>query len=819
MQQNASWIAYYFAPVSLKNINLIRNYLKIACRNLLRNKVFAFINVFGLGLSMAVCLLVIIHVKDQMGYDTFHHQSDRMVRIITHVTGREGNTYTWASTPLPLAPKLNAEFDPAALQVRVYPYNNNATSGVKDFYLQQAFVDSGFFQLFDFPLQAGNPATVLRSPNSIVLSQATAAKFFEPGKAMGQTITITGLGDFTVTGVMQQPPGKSHLTKDAYLSMSSVNVLEKTGKLPAMLQQWDLTKAYTYLKLSPHTTAHQLEQVLQSITHELLQQSKLTGQESFAFAVQPFDKIILGEEMGFELGNTGSRGKVWAEITVALVILISACFNYTNLSIARSLRRGKEVGVRKVAGARRVQVFTQFIVESLLTAFLALALGYVMLHLITGQPFSREITSADELSLDAATAGWFVLFALFAGLLAGILPAWALSAFKPVEVLKNLSTVKLFLGQGVRKGLLVVQFALSLVAIVFTMTFYRQFNYMAAADPGFRKDHIVTIPTTPASEARLKHALEQLPGITGVAAVSTIPGKDATGTTRVRTKAGSDPINIDYYYADPELFSVMDLTLLAGQSFYAARASDSIAGERQVVINEQALQPLQLGDAQQAVGKILVLDDSITVQIAGVMKNVFHRGLTNPYMPLVIRHKPQTAHFIMASTVKTLPPGYLAQVAAAWKTAYPDQPFEGYWLQDEWSARYAATGTIGMLGFLTVITITIASLGLLGMVIYTTETRRKEMGIRKVMGASVASIMRLLSKSFIKLLLIAGAIALPIGYLLGFFFLNIFANRIQVGIDILLASFAAMLLIALMTIITQIYRVASANPVNSLRTE
>ncbi len=766
---------------------------------------------------MAVCLLVIIHVKDQLGYDTFHPRSDRMVRIITHVTGREGNTYTWASTPLPLAPKLNAEFDPAALQVRVYPYNNNATSGVKDFYLQQAFVDSGFFQLFGFPLQAGNAATVLSAPNSIVLSQATATKFFEPGQAMGQTISITGLGDFTVTGVMQPPPGKSHLLKDAYLSMSSVNVLEKTGKLPAMLQQWDLTKAYTYLQLPPHRSASQLDKSLQSVSRELLQQSNKIGQESFYFEVQPFDKIILSEEMGFSLGDTGSRGKVWAEISVAFVILLSACFNYTNLSIARSLRRGKEVGVRKVAGARRVQIFTQFIVESLLTAFLALALGYVMLHLITGQPFSREITSADELSLDAATAGWFVLFALFAGLLAGGLPAWALSSFKPVAVLKNLTTVKLFLGNGVRKGLLVIQFALSLIAIIFTLTFYRQFSYMASADPGFRKDHIITLPATPESQPRLKQALEQLNGITGVATVSTVPGKNATGTTKVQTQAGKDYIGMDYYYADPEIFSVMQLNFLAGRPFIAI--NDSLMGERQVVINERALQPLQLGTPQEAVGKTILLDDSITVQIAGVVKNVFHRGMASPYIPLVIRNKPFATHFVVASTVNTLPPGYLARVEAVWKNHYPGQPFAGSWMQDEWDGRHAATGTVGMLGFLTLITVTIASLGLLGMVIYTTETRRKEIGIRKVMGAGVGAVMALLSRNFVKLLLIAGSIALPIGFLLGHFFLNIFANRIQVGIDILLISFGAMLLIALMTIITQIYRVATANPVNSLRTE
>lgn len=796
---------------------MIRNYFKIAWRNLTRNKVFSFINIFGLGLSMAVCLLVIIHVKDQLSYDNFHPRADRMARIISQVTGREGNHFTWASTPLPLADRLIANYDLVETITRIYPCNGTGTNGVKELQLHQAFVDDSFFSLFGFKLQAGNPSTALKAPNSIVLSKKTAEKFFGQNEAIGQTLQLANLGDFTVSGVMQAPPGKSHLEQDAYLSMSTVAQLEKTGKLPAVLQQWDLTKGYTYLALKPQANRQQLDKALQQLSADLLKQSKLTGKESFRFEVQPFNKIILSEEMGFPLGNTGSRGKVWAEIAIAFVILLSACFNYTNLSAARSLRRGKEVGVRKVSGALRAQVFAQFIIESMLTALLALILGYVILHLITGQPFSREITNADDLSLDAATAGWFFLFAVFAGLLAGALPAWALSSFKPVEVLKNLSTVKLFLGNNVRKGLIVVQFTLSLIAIVFTLTFFRQFDYMDNADPGFRKDHIITIPVTTARIPVLKHELEQLSGVTGVAAISTIPGKDASGGTRVRLKPGADPVYIDYYYADAAIIPVMQLSLLAGNNF--PENTDSLHAENTVIINERALEPLRIGNPQEAVGKTIWIDDSVQVQIAGVMKNVFHRGVANPCMPLMLRNKPNASHFLVVSTATSLPVSFLGQVESVWKKQFPLYPFEGGWLQNEWHDHYSAIGTVGILGFLTLITITIAALGLLGMVIYTTETRRKEIGIRKVMGASVAAIMTLLSKGFLKLLLIAGCIALPIGYTLGFFFLNIFANRITIGADILLFSFAGMLLIALMTIITQIYRVATANPVNSLRTE
>lgn len=797
---------------------MIRNYIKIVIRNLVRNKTFSFINIFGLGLSMAVCLLVIVHVKDQLSYDKFHPQPDRMYRIITDVTNKEGNDFTLASTPLPLADKLTTGFNLVESYVRLYPWNGNAQSGVKDFAVHPAFADSDFFKLFGYTLQSGDSHTALTGLNSIVLSKQLAEKFFGQADAMGQVITLTNLGDFRVTGVLNTPAGKSHLEKDAYMSMSTIPQLEKTGKLAANLQQWNnLTSAYTYLLLKPQASQQQLSQALNNISDKLLKESKLSGKEHFAFAVQPFNKIILSEEMHFPLGNTGSRGKVLAEIVIAFVILLSACFNYTNLSVARSLKRGKEVGVRKVAGAVRSQVFVQFIVESLITAFLALVLGWVLLHVITGQPFSREITSADDLRPDGSTLLWFSLFTIFAGLLAGALPAWALSSFKPVEVLKNLSTVKLFLGNNFRKGLIVVQFTLSLVATIFTLTFFRQFNYMANADPGFRKDHIITIPVNANGQAVLRHELEQLSGVTGVSAISTIPGKDATGSTLVRSKPGADPIGMDYYFADAAILHTMNLPLLAGTTF--PQQADSSRDEQYVLLNERALQPLHIGSPQEAIGKTIWIDDSVQVQVAGVLQNFFHRGMTNPYLPLVLRNKPGAYNYLVVSTTTSLPATFLATVESTWKKQYPAQPFEGRWMDDEWAARYSAAGTVGMLGFLTFITITISVLGLLGMVIYTTETRRKEIGIRKVMGATVATIMTLLSRSFLKLLFIAGCIALPVGYLLGFFFLNIFANRISIGVDILLISFAGMLLIALMTIITQIYQVATANPVNSLRSE
>jgi len=798
---------------------MFRNYIKVAIRNLARNKVFSFINIFGLGLSMAVCLLVILHVKDQLSYDTFHPHPDRTYRVIANVTTQEGRDWKVASTPLPLAGKLTTNFDFVEHSTRIYPYNGAAHSGPKELNMQDAFVDGDFFSIFGFTLQSGDPHTALAAPNSVVLSQETAQKFFGQADPVGQVITITALGDFRVTGVLKQSDKKSHVDMDAYLSMSSVPQLEKAGKLAANLEQWNVAggMAYTYLLLKPNAREKQLNSALHTISADLLKASDLKGKSTFSFVAQPLDDIILSEEMVYQLGNTGSRGKMLAEVAIGFIILLSACFNYTNLSVARSLKRGKEVGVRKVSGAMRSQVFAQFLVESFITAILALVLGYVLLVLVKDQPFTREIIGTDAVSLSISNLVWFFIFSLFAGLLAGVLPAWALSSFKPVEVLKNLSTVKLFLGNNFRKSLTVIQFTLSLVAIVFTLIFFRQFDYMANADPGFKRDHIITLPVAAAEQPVLQHELEQLHGVTGVASISTVPGKEASGSTQVRTAPGTDPINMDFYYADANMPATFGLTFLAGGTFSSPVASGE--REKQVLINEMALQPLHIASPREAIGQSLLIDDSVQVQIAGVVKNFSHRGMAVSFIPLVIRNNPDKFHYLVVNTASAVTPAFLQTLAATWKKQYPNRPFEGRWLQEDWMSRNRAVGTVGMLGFLTFITITIACLGLLGMVIYTTETRRKEIGIRKVMGASVAVIMGLLSRNFLKLLFIAGAIALPVAYLLGYFFLNIFANRITIGIDLLLISFGAMLLVALLTIGAQIYRVAIANPVNSLRSE
>lgn len=793
---------------------MLINYLKIAFRNLLRQKMFSFINIFGLALSMSVCLLVLLRIKDQLGYDKFHPAAERIYRITTKVTNKQGDVFKLATTPLPLVNTLQSDFNLIEKEVRLYPAGGHrSTGGGKKLSIYSAFTDAAFFDVFGFTLQSGDPQSALVEPNSIVLSKETAERFFGTKAALGEMITVGQLGDFRITGIMDKPKGKSHIDFEAYISMSSVPLLEKSGKLGSNLDSWNNgTAAYTYLLLKKSASQGQLNRAVKSISAKLVAQTKVTGKENFEFAVQPFNKIILGEEMFYSLGNTGTRSKVLAEVAIGLIILISACFNYTNLSIARSLKRGKEVGIRKVNGATRLQVFMQFIIESVILSLLALVMAYVLLKTIwTDSPLSSEFLPGGA-APDLTLILWFLLFSIFTGLLAGVLPAWALSSFKPAEVLKNLSNIKLFGGNRLGKGLIVLQFTLSLVITLFAIIFYKQFNYMARLDPGYARNHIISMPVDANSYELMVHDLQQVNGVVTVSASSDNPGKDVTGTTSVNLQPGQQPIGMDYYFTDRNFISNMQLRLLAGSNFPAN-------GERYVIVNEKALAQLKLSSPAEAVGKAIWLNDTLSLQIAGVIKDFYHRGVDLPYRPLLLRYAPQEFRFLQVRTAADQPAALVAQLETVWKKYNPGESFSWSWWKEDQFKGQSAMDTVSMLAFLAFMAITIACLGLLGIVIYNTETRRKEIGIRKVLGAGVASVIILLSRKFLKLVFIAGCIAIPISYLAGYFFLNIFANRISPGVGIMLSGFAGILALAMLTIGAQVYKVAVANPVDSLRTE
>ena len=797
---------------------MFKNYFKVAFRNLARHKLFSFINIFGLALSMSVCLIVLIRIKDQIGYDKFHPNSNRTYRIITQITNRQGSEYRFATTPLPLAENLSKDYAFIDKTVRIYPVGaKRASSETKELTVSTAFTDHNFFQVFGFLLKSGNPHSALKAPNSIVLSAETAVKYFGSGDPIGKYLSVDQLGKFQITGVLDKPRGKSHIDFECLMSMSSVTLLEKSAKLSPISETWSNgTSAYTYLTLKPGSSERQLAQAVSRVSSLLMKNTTVVGKERFAFEVQPFNDIILGEDLGYNLGNTGSPEKVLAEVVISFILLLSACFNYTNLSLARSLKRGKEIGVRKVAGAFRLQIFYQFIIESIFIALLSLVVAALLFTLIIDHmPFGRELMPADA-TITPGLLGWLLVFTLFTGLLAGSLPAWALSSFKPVEVLKNLSTIKLFGSNGLRKTLIVIQFALSLTIIVFTLTFFNQFKFLADGYAGYNVRNIINVPLRGADYKILSNDLARIKGVESISATSANLGRSASGEVIVRYAKDKDPIGMEYYDVDPNFIQNMRLTLLAGKSF---DNSNTNGEETKIIISDLARKILQIKSPEDAIGKVIWINDTTEVEVAGVLKDFYYRGLETPFGPLVLRYRPQEFKYLHVKTASAGDKSVMASVEQAWKKLEAPKPYEATWLYDEIHERKGAWGTVSMLGFLAFITITLACMGLLGMVVYNTETRKKEIGIRKVMGASVPAIMSLLSKNFMKLVMIAGLIALPISYGISYFFLNLFANRISIGFGILSISFISMLVISLITIGSQIYRVAVANPVNALRTE
>ncbi|HYC27324.1 MAG TPA: FtsX-like permease family protein, partial [Chitinophagaceae bacterium] len=405
-----------------------------------------------------------------------------------------------------------------------------------------------------------------------------------------------------------------------------------------------------------------------------------------------------------DMNGGGSWGKIWAEISIAFIILIAACFNYTNLTIARALTRAKEVGIRKVAGAVRSQVFTQYIIESVVIALFALALAHVFLQFILEyKPFNDGYEMVPVVTLDITIVLWFVLFAIVTGIIAGSAPAWILSAFKPVSVLKNISTKKLFGNITLQKTLIVFQFSLSLVVIIFLSAFYRQFSFLGTADNGFQTKNILTVSVDGVNPELFSNEVANIAGVEHVAPLSTNFGRQATGTMYATAEKGVQSAQLDYYYADAELLPAMQLKLIAGTNFPAN-------SERNVLLNETAAAALKTG-----VNNFIWINDSTQLQVAGIVKDFHYAGAGRMIRPLALLQKPGQYTVLNISVTASNKEQLLAQVHDAWNKTYPGRTFTSSWLDKELRQMSAQTATISLLGFLAFMTVTIACLGLLGL--------------------------------------------------------------------------------------------------------
>jgi putative ABC transport system permease protein len=786
---------------------MLRNYFKVAWRNLTKHKIFSFINIFGLASGMTVCMLALIKIKDAYDYDTFHPNSARSYRIITRLDKKDGQHFLCASSPLPLADYLKENYKVIDKSTSVYFSTDEVTVENKKLSAKEAFVDADFYTIFGFKLISGSSAI---QPQTVVLTTETAERFFGKQNPVGRTITIGSSTEFIVSGVLAKPPFPSHLKFDMLASASSIPLLKQNNSI----EDWsDEAAAYTYVQLKEGASAKTLESLLKTVTkHANTIIAPSTGKR-LAFDIQPLDKISPGTIPLYNITNEPIFPNLVVFALIGLSMLLLAFFNYINLTLSRSLDRAREVGIRKVAGALKYHLVIQFLSESVLVAILAFGLAYFQLKVISGLPtVNRIIGDASE---DKMLWIYFGVFTILTGLFAGWIPAKVLSAFQPVRVLKGKFNTKLFGGVGLRKTLTVIQFSASLIAIVTLIVFYRQSEYMATADYGFARQQIINITIPANSYETVAAAMTATPGVEQVAGSSGIFGFTNFDNRFIKREKIGDSLMAAYFSVTPSFLSNMGIQLIAGENLPATSEKES----HFVLINEEATRALQFKNPADAPGKVIWINDSTNYIIAGVVKDFHYASFLRRIQPLLLGTRPNEFKILNLKVAKGAEQAIILSLEKAWKKLYPNQPFEADWFDKQLYDQHLHKDDLIFIGLLTVMALSIACLGLLGMVIYTTKNRAKEVSIRRVMGANVSQVIFTISREFVTLLMISICIGLPAGFFAGKQFLQQYAYRIPVNVGILAASAAGLLLLGGITIGWQTYRTALANPAKSLRTE
>jgi putative ABC transport system permease protein len=798
---------------------MFSSYLKIAMRSLFKNRLTSFINIFGLGLSMSVGLMILIRTQDAFSFDKFHPHPERTYRITSEYQEKNKEKWKMASTPLPLMNSLGSEATGIEAVASVYPaLNGKANVNGKEIFIRGAFTEPSFFSIFGFTLTAGDASSALREPNSIVLSKETSEKYFGNSNAIGKTLQFENGPGFIVTGVLNTPPGKTHLNYDAFASYSTVPQMESSKYLETKSDNWFAFNAgYTYILLKEKVSASAMQSRLNALANNL---NKANSEGVASFQLQPINKISPGNER-YANDNAGGTSwmKIYIEGSVALLILLAACFNYTNLTIARALTRAKEVGIRKIAGAKRSQIFIQYIFESiLLSVFALLFAGLILYFIIRYSPFNdgyEFIPSSFHYNTQFII--WAIVYALFAGTLAGTAPAWILSAFKPLRVFKNMATARLFGKLNLQKTLIVFQYSLSLVVIIFLFVFYRQFTFLGRLDPGFKKESMVFAQTKDINEELIK---QKLATITGVKSVAGSSANFASRFNGLKTSAWvgekRDIVALKYYYMDEDFVPTMHFALTAGRNLPALSPGEK---EKYILVNEKAAQALGFSEPSKAIGQNLWVNDSTQMEIAGVLKDFRYENAGSPIDPLAFRFSREFSTNLYIETAGVDKAAIESHVKAVLSDLKAAQPESVTWLAEDLEKANSQAATISLLGFLAFIALAIASLGLLGLVVYTVEVKRKEISVRKVIGASEVQIMKILSRGFIRLLLISGLIAMPIGWILANMFIQVFSERTSFNLFHVLVCFLFLLGIGLFTILSQTYKAAIANPIKNLRME
>jgi len=803
---------------------MIHNYLKIALRNLLRHRTFSVINIFGLALSMSICLLIIMLVRDAHRYDRFHPDGERIFRVLTDAQRKAGRSESYASSPYTVAKALQEEHPEVELWTPlVRTFGGQLKTGDRSFNFSGMFTDGSFFDMFGFDLASGDPETALGEPYTVVLTSELAARLFGEDDPVGETLEAPGYAKpFRVTGVLRPFPGKTHLEFTALGSLATQLAEERLPEAWQVSENWqNYYGAYNFVRLKTRAGKSDAEAALAAIVQEKYSGLELESRDAgYRFRLQPLDDITPGGMLSNEMGRGMPEFLVWFFSMLGAIVMLSACFNYTNLTIARSLVRTREVGVRKVLGASRRQVFGQFVGESVVLALLALVAGYLLMKLVKPRFEQLSITEALDVRVqeDAMLYGQFVLFAVLIGVVAGLLPALTLSKTSPLAVLQKLQNVRLIRRIGLRKTLLVVQFTCTLIFFIIVTIVWRQVDHLITANFGFDKPHTLLVQLQGQPFDRASAALAQVPGVGNMSAISMPMGTWDDGLDDVRAHPEAERTGVRDYYIDHRYLDHFGIPLAAGEPFPENPVQQC---ELFAIVNTLFVKQFKLGEQPgDAVGKSILVGDSLQLTIRGVTEDFpFKPGIYAPE-PLLLRYNPSAWQVLNLEIAAGDPAPVLAALERSWKKLEPDQPFEAGFYDETVRGLYAEMLDLGrIVGFFGLLGMIIACMGLLGMAIYTVESRAKEISIRKVIGARPRDIVMLLSKGYLGLLGIAVLIAVPVCYLLGNQGLQVFAQRIPLSAGVFLPGVLLLLVVAGVTVGSQTVWAALSSPVQPLRSE
>ncbi len=792
---------------------MFENYLKTAFRNLVRYRTYAAINLAGLTLGIACFLVIYLYVQDQRSYDRFHENVDRLYRVVVDWEQPTG-TFQNALTSAPMGPQIQADFPDVEAMARFLPYGSEVLMqhGTQRFFEGGGyFAGAAVFEMFTFNLYEGDPETALEAPNTVVLTTSLARKYFGDGEALGQTIRLNNSDDYTVTGVMDDLPRQAHMHFDFLLSFSTLQY--------GWLAQWGSNPFYTYVLLAPGHDVAQMEAAFpQMITTHAGPVLERMGM-SWRMWLQPLTEIHV-RPLGNEPGTPTSIEQLYLLGVVALFILLLACINFVNLATARATTRAKEVGMRKVLGANRRQLAAQFFGESTLLTVIAVVLGVGLVAVVLPAG-SALLGSPLALQWDATLVFGLLGVTVLVSVLAGAYPALMLSGLAPLRVLKG------WLGRGgptktrSRRGLVIVQFSISVLLIIATATVYQQLHFMQTKHLGLQPDQVVAMPVYAALQTQGTALAEQMTRLGGVEQVAFASRKPGTGTYGVgiqRADQGEEaPLySFKYMAVDYNYFDVLQIDVRAGHTFDAAIETDT---EGAVVLNEQAARELGWATPEEALGQRIVARET-SREIIGVVENFHFQPLHTRMQPLVLVPDTDGSNFLLAKVQATDLRTTLADMEATWNQLAPAWPFSFSFLDRDYATLYENEERFGQLfATFALLALFIACLGLFGLATFAVERRTKEMGIRKVLGASSSGIVVLLSKDFARLVLLANVIAWPVAYIALDRWLDTYAFRTDLAWWVFGVAGLIVLAIAWATISTQALRASRTNPIESLRYE